>query len=72
MRKMGEVLLHLGSKHALIIHGEDGIDECSLQAPTRVCEVRRDAKLREYTITPEDFGLTRISDQVVLQGGSSL
>ena len=31
LRKMGEVLLHLGCQHALIIHGEDGIDECSLQ-----------------------------------------
>src|SRR5712691_388238 len=45
LRKMGEVLLHLGCQHALIIHGEDGIDECSLSAPTRVCEVRRSEEL---------------------------
>ena len=69
LRKMGEVLLHLGCKHALIIHGEDGIDECSLAAPTRVCEVRRGEELREYTITPEDVGLTRISDSKAIQGG---
>jgi len=69
LRKMGEVLLNLGSKHALIIYGEDGIDECSLMAPTRVCEIRQGAELREYTITPEDFGFTRISDHTVLQGG---
>src|SRR5437016_12617998 len=54
LRKMGEVLLHLGCQHALIVHGEDGIDECSLSAPTRVCEVRSGQELREYTITPED------------------
>lgn len=69
LRKMGEVLLLLGTKHALIIHGEDGIDECSLTAPTRVCEVRRGAELREYTITPEEVGLTRVSDRQSLQGG---
>src|SRR5579863_2960180 len=69
LRKMGEVLLHLGCRHALIIHGEDGIDECSLSAPTRVCEVRHGQELREYTITPEEVGLTRISDRAAFQGG---
>ncbi|GAC1566147.1 MAG: anthranilate phosphoribosyltransferase [Ktedonobacteraceae bacterium] len=69
LRKMGEVLLHLGCKHALIMHGEDGIDECSLSAPTRICEVRSGEALREYTITPEEVGLTRISDRGAIQGG---
>ncbi len=69
MRRMGEVLLHLGCQRALIIHGEDGIDECSLSAPTRVCEVRRGEGLREYTITPEEFGMTRISDRKAFEGG---
>ena len=64
-----EVLLHLGCQHALIIHGEDGIDECSLGAPTRICEVRRGQELREYTITPEEVGLTRISNRAAIQGG---
>jgi anthranilate phosphoribosyltransferase len=69
LRKMGEALLHLGCQHALIVHGEDGIDECSLGAPTRVCEVRRGEPLREYTITPEEVGLKRISDRQLVQGG---
>ena len=69
LRKMGQVLLHLGCQHALIIHGEDGIDECSLSAPTRVCEVRNGQELREYTITPEEVGMTRISERKTLQGG---
>lgn len=69
LRKMGQVLLHLGTKHALIIHGEDGIDECSLMAPTRVCEIRRGEDLHEYTITPEELGLTRVSSRQTLQGG---
>ncbi|HYK86877.1 MAG TPA: anthranilate phosphoribosyltransferase [Ktedonobacteraceae bacterium] len=69
LRKMGEVLLHLGCQHALIIHGEDGIDECSLSAPTRICEVRDGQELREYTITPEEVGLTRVSDRQAFLGG---
>ena len=69
LRKMGEVLLHLGCQHALVVHGEDGIDECSLSAPTRICEVRHDQSLREYTITPEEVGLTRVTDRQPFQGG---
>lgn len=69
LRKMGEVLLLMGCEHALVIHGEDGLDECSLVAPTRVCEVRRGAELREYTITPEEMGLTRINSVQPLLGG---
>ncbi|HZO72475.1 MAG TPA: anthranilate phosphoribosyltransferase [Ktedonobacteraceae bacterium] len=69
LRKMGEVLLLLGCRHALIVHGEDGIDECSLSAPTRICEVRHGQELREYTITPEQVGLTSHSDPQAFKGG---
>lgn len=69
LRKMGEVLLRMGCQHALIVHGEDGIDECSLSAPTRICEVRQGQELREYTITPEEVGLTTVTDKQAFQGG---
>jgi anthranilate phosphoribosyltransferase len=69
MRKMGEALLLLGSRHVLIVHGEDGLDECSLSAPTRICELRNGEELREYTITPEDVGLTTVSDRTPFLGG---
>lgn len=69
LSKMGHVLLHMGCKHALIIYGEDGIDECSLAAPTYVCEVRQGAELRTYSITPEQAGLTRISSTQAIEGG---
>ena len=68
MRKMGEALLYLGSKHALIVHSEDGLDECSISAPTHICEVRAGHELHEYTITPEEVGLTRTSDPGTIQG----
>jgi len=69
LRKMGEALQLLGCQHALVVHGEDGLDECSLSAPTRICEVRVGHELREYTITPEQVGLPRLSDRVHIQGG---
>lgn len=68
LRKMGEVLLRMGCQRALIIYGEDGLDECSLVAPTRICEVNKGQELREYTITPEDVGLTRLSDKKAILG----
>lgn len=69
MRKMAEVLLHLGCKHALIVHSEDGLDECSICAPTRICEVRQGRPLREYTITPEEVGLNSTTDLRSIRGG---
>src|SRR5579859_5202288 len=69
LRKMGEVLLHLGCRHALLVHGEDGLDECSISAPTHICEVRHGEELREYTITPEQVGLSSVSGRQPFQGG---
>src|SRR5690606_17991526 len=50
------VLQRLGSKHVLIVHGKDGMDEASLGATTLVGELK-DGKVREYEIHPEDFGM---------------
>ena len=69
LRKMGEALLHLGSRHAIIVHGEDGLDECSITAPTHICEVRAGEPLREYVVTPEQVGLVTSSDKQSVQGG---
>ena len=54
--KLANVLLNLGTKHALVVFGEDGFDEVSLGAPTTVHEVQ-DGKVRSYTVTPEDMGV---------------
>jgi anthranilate phosphoribosyltransferase len=48
----------LGTEHALVVHGLDGLDEISLSAETRVAEIRGDA-ISEYTIVPEQFGIER-------------
>jgi anthranilate phosphoribosyltransferase len=48
----------LGADHAMVVHGLDGLDEISISAETRVAEVRGDS-IREYIITPEQFGIER-------------
>ena len=55
-RPMAEVLQRLGSKHVLVVHAQDGLDEISLAAPTHVAELK-DGVVSEYRIQPEDFGI---------------
>ena len=56
------VLHLLGSKHVMIVHGKDGMDEASLGAGTLVGELK-DGAISEYEIHPEDFGLTMVSNR---------
>ena len=56
------VLQLLGSKHVMIVHGKDGMDEASLGAGTLVGELK-DGVISEYEIHPEDFGLTMVSNR---------
>ncbi len=55
---MAGALQRMGSKHALVVHSEDGMDEISICAPTNVWEVTGGG-VRAYRIAPEDFGLSR-------------
>jgi anthranilate phosphoribosyltransferase len=52
------VLKELGSRHVMVVHGRDGLDEITLSGPTLVAELR-DGHIREYEIDPADFGLPR-------------
>ena len=56
------VLQLLGSRHVMIVHGKDGLDEASLGAGTLVGELK-DGVISEYEIHPEDFGLTMVSNR---------
>lgn len=57
-RVLAEALLALGTERALVVHGEDGLDEITVCGATRVAEVR-DGAIREYAVSPEEFGLSR-------------
>ena len=56
--KMAQVLCLLGCRHALVVHGEDGLDEITLGGKTTVCELKGD-EISRYYIDPEDFGFPR-------------
>jgi anthranilate phosphoribosyltransferase len=58
------VLQSLGSRHVMIVHGKDGMDEASLGAGTLVGELK-DGVIHEYEIHPEDFGLTMASNRSI-------
>ena len=64
---MAHVLYNLGVKDAMVVYGTDGMDEISLSAPTKVCEVR-DGKFTSYEITPEQFGLKRCKKEDLVGG----
>ncbi|MBD03313.1 MAG: anthranilate phosphoribosyltransferase [Gemmatimonadetes bacterium] len=66
---MAGVLGALGSERAFVVHGHDGLDELTLTGPSRVTELA-DGATKTYDVTPEDFGLQRVSvDQ--LAGGDA-
>ena len=64
---LAHVLANLGVKRALVVYGTDGLDEISLSAPTKICEVK-DGTFTSYEITPEQFGLTRCKKEDLVGG----
>jgi len=64
---LAQVLVSLGVKRGMVVYGMDKLDEISLSAPTKVCEIR-DGWFKTYTITPEDFGLTRCTKADLVGG----
>ncbi len=65
---LARVLQKLGVTRAMVVYGQDKLDEISISAPTSVCEVR-DGEFRSYVITPEQFGFERC-DRSALEGGT--
>ena len=55
---LAQVLVKLGTKHALIVHGEDGLDEVTTTTKTMVSEVKN-GKIGNYEISPEEFGINK-------------
>src|SRR5579875_2174690 len=66
---MARALARLGTRHALVVHGEDGLDELTLSGPSIVCEVRN-GQLATSRITPGDAGLEP-APLAALRGGTS-
>ncbi|MFH1428214.1 MAG: anthranilate phosphoribosyltransferase [Candidatus Margulisiibacteriota bacterium] len=52
-----QVLRNLGTKRAMIVHADDGMDEITISSPTRISEITSSGRIISYKITPEDFKL---------------
>jgi anthranilate phosphoribosyltransferase len=68
LEPMAEVLQRLGSRHVLVVHSRDGLDEISIGDSTEVAELR-DGEIRRFRIRPEDFDVLRGSlEQIRVEG----
>ena len=65
---LAQVMAKLGVTKGMVVFGQDKLDEISMSAPTSVCEIK-DGWFQSYEITPEQFGMKRVSLEE-LRGGS--
>ena len=65
---LAQVLSNLGVRRGMVVYGKDKLDEISLSAPTKICEIK-DGWYRSFVIKPEDFGFERCSKED-LKGGT--
>jgi anthranilate phosphoribosyltransferase len=66
---VAKVLRNLGSEHAWVVHGHDGMDELTTTGPTTVAELK-DGKIDTFDVKPEDAGLARTTI-AELKGGDA-
>ena len=64
---LAQVLISLGVKRGMVVYGQDKLDEISMSAPTTVCEIK-DGWVKNYVITPEQFGLERCTKEELAGG----
>lgn len=67
---MAEAAHLLGVRRVMAVHGDDGLDEISVCEPTLVVEIDETGRRRDYTLTPEEFGITR-AEVAWLRGGTA-
>lgn len=64
---LAQVLVNLGIRRGMVVYGTDKLDEISVSAPTKICEIR-DGWYKTYIITPEQFGLNRCAKEALVGG----
>ena len=66
---LAQVLINLGVKRGMVIHGCDGLDEATLTDETKVVEINN-GKISSYYIAPEDFGFSRCRKEDLVGGNA--
>jgi anthranilate phosphoribosyltransferase len=59
--KVAKVLQKLGSKHAMVVHGYEGLDEISTTSSTKISHLKEDNSIESTAISPSDFGFEKAS-----------
>jgi len=67
VKPMAQVLAKMGVKKAMVVYGQDCLDEISVSAPTSVCEYRNN-EFKSYIIEPEQFGMKRCKKEDLAGG----
>lgn len=67
---MAQVLFNLGTSHALVVCGKDGLDEISICNETKITELKN-GKIASYIVSPEDFGIKRSTPEALLGGDAA-
>jgi anthranilate phosphoribosyltransferase len=70
VEKLAEALSMLGLRRAIVVHGNDGLDEITITNATRIAEVRN-GRVRIYEITPEEFGFPRAAMSEIMGGDAA-
>lgn len=65
---LAKVLQQLGSRHVMVVHADDGMDEVSISTKTSVAELK-DGQVSTYTISPNDFGLQTAAIETIRVDG---
>jgi anthranilate phosphoribosyltransferase len=68
---VAEAMTLLGTHHAMVVHGDGGLDEISLSGPSQIAEVR-DGVIHQYILTPEELGLTPAPLEALTGGDATL
>jgi len=70
MELMATALAGLNTDHAFVVHGANGMDEVSISSRTYVVEMRHGV-VRQFVISPEDFGIACAKIETILGGNAS-
>jgi anthranilate phosphoribosyltransferase len=68
--KIAAVLHRLGTKHALVVHGKDGLDEISISGKSIIWDVTKNKLSSPYEVSPKSFGLSK-ADIGEIKGGTA-
>jgi anthranilate phosphoribosyltransferase len=71
LEPIARVLKNLGSRRAWIVHSDDGLDEISLSAPTKIAELNK-GEIRFFTLTPEEAGLKTVLFEMIRGGDAQV